>query len=142
VIEGIAISPDGRWLAFDSDRQGNQDIYRMPAAGGDPVQLTTSPDDEFVSSWSGDGREIALHAYHDGGRVVRIVPSEGGEPRDGRSSVWSMPAAGGAPRLLVRFDDPSRPSTRPEFATDGTNLYFTIGARQSDVWAMELRPHG
>src|SRR5204862_52172 len=93
VIEGIAISPDGRWLAFDSDRQGNQDIYRMPAAGGDPVQLTTSPDDEFVSSWSGDGREIALHAYHGGGRVVRIVPSEGGGPRAPAAGAFRRPFA-------------------------------------------------
>ena len=35
-IEGMALSPDGRWLAFDSDRGGHQAIYRMPVSGGDP----------------------------------------------------------------------------------------------------------
>ena len=58
----------------------------------------------------------------------------------GRSSFWAVSLAGGAPRLLVRFDDPRRPSSRAEFATDGRRLFFTIGTRQSDVWAMALRP--
>jgi len=39
----------------------------------------------------------------------------------------------------VRFDDLSRPSSRPEFTTDGRRFFFTIGTRQSDIWAMELR---
>jgi hypothetical protein len=38
----------------------------------------------------------------------------------------------------VRFDDPQRRSTRPEFATDGHHFYFTISEQKSDVWAMEL----
>jgi len=44
----------------------------------------------------------------------------------------------GGPKLLVRFDDPTRPSSRPEFATDGKRLYFSLGQRQSDVWTVEL----
>jgi hypothetical protein len=59
---------------------------------------------------------------------------------EGRSSVWSIAAKGGAPKLLVRFDDPDRPSSRPEFAIDGKRLYFTIGQRQSDVWTVDLVP--
>jgi Tol biopolymer transport system component len=57
----------------------------------------------------------------------------------GRSSLWSVSSAGGPPKLLVRFDDPSRPSSRPEFTTDGKRFFFTVGSRQSDIWAMELR---
>ena len=34
---------------------------------------------------------------------------------------------------------PARPSTRPEFATDGKRFFFTVGTRQSDIWAMELK---
>lgn len=40
-IEALAVSPDGAWLAFDSDRSGNHDIYKVPIAGGDPIQLTS-----------------------------------------------------------------------------------------------------
>lgn len=45
---------------------------------------------------------------------------------------------GGIPRLLVRFDDPTRPSSRAEFATDGKRFYFTVQERESDIWRMEL----
>jgi hypothetical protein len=62
VIEGMALSPDGRWLAFDSDRNGNEDVYKVPVAGGETVQLTSDPDDDFVSTWSGDGRELAAQS--------------------------------------------------------------------------------
>ena len=40
ITEAFDVSPDGRWLAFDSDRSGNQDIYRAPMTGGEPERLT------------------------------------------------------------------------------------------------------
>ena len=58
--------------------------------------------------------------------------------RGGQSSIWSVPVVGGEPRMLVRFDDPSRRSLRREFATDGRRFYFTIARDESDIWAMEL----
>jgi hypothetical protein len=58
----------------------------------------------------------------------------GAGPRGIRQAV----AAGGTPTLLVRFDDPARPSLRREFATDGKRIYFTIAQPQSDIWVMEL----
>ena len=76
-----------------------------------------------LALWSPDGRTIYFKAFD----------------AAGRSSFWSVPVAGGAPRLLMRFDDPTHPSSRPEFASDGTRFFFTIGTRQSDIWAMELR---
>ena len=58
---------------------------------------------------------------------------------DGRSSFWAIPAAGGKPRLLARFDNPAFASARQEFATDGKRLYFTADDRQSDIKVMEVR---
>ena len=49
-------------------------------------------------------------------------------------------ATGGRSRLLVRFDDPAKPSFRPQWATDGRRFYFTINDRQSDIYVAEL--HG
>jgi hypothetical protein len=46
-------------------------------------------------------------------------------------------AAGGPPRILVRFDD-ARRSSRPEFTTDGRRFYFTVTDRVSDIWTMKL----
>lgn len=58
------------------------------------------------------------------------------------AGIWALPASGGSPRLLVRFDDPDRPPARTNFATDGQRLYFTVANRQSDIWLMsvEARP--
>jgi Tol biopolymer transport system component len=76
--------------------------------------------------WSADSRTIYYKGYDE----------------QERSSIWAVPLAGGTPRPLIRFDDPTRPSTRREFATDGKRLYFVIAEPQSDIWLMELLPGG
>jgi Tol biopolymer transport system component len=80
VVENCDVSPDGRWLAFDSDRGGVHQIYRMPLAGGDVEQLTLGAEPAFVPTFSPDGREIAYHAFKDGTRQVFVIPAEGGSP--------------------------------------------------------------
>jgi hypothetical protein len=40
----------------------------------------------------------------------------------------------------VQFDDSLHRSTRPEFATDGRRLYFTISEHRADIWMMEMSP--
>jgi Tol biopolymer transport system component len=257
-IEGMAVSPDGRWLAFDSDRGGTQAIYRLSLAGGDPEPLSTADSGgDFMPSWSPDAREIAYYGFRQGRRRLYVMPMDGGPPtsvavdsgnqrfpdwspdgrslvfysdrggrfelfvvqRDGarwtaprqlttdggqearwspdgraivyvhdaalwliapeggpprrllapgdstaptpllgvwspdgrtiyykaldtlgRASLWSVPAAGGVPTLLVRFDDPDRSSPRAEFTTDGKRFYFTVPERESDIWRMDIRP--
>ena len=45
-------SPDGKKIAFDSDRSGNLDIWRMKAAdGSNPVRLTSDPAIDIEPSW-------------------------------------------------------------------------------------------
>ena len=44
----------------------------------------------------------------------------------GNASFWSIPLAGGRPTLLVRFDDPARPSYRSEWSVAAGRMYFTI----------------
>jgi hypothetical protein len=61
-----AISPDGTLIVFTSDHGGNTDLWIMPAAGGEPVQLTffdgngENPGSDVQASWSPDGRSIAF----------------------------------------------------------------------------------
>lgn len=45
---------------------------------------------------------------------------------------------GGAPRLLVRFSDPARPSYRGVWAYGGGRAYFTIEDRQSDIFVLDV----
>ena len=54
-----------------------------------------------------------------------------------RATIWSVPVGGGMPRLLVRFDDPTREWHRFGFKTRRGRFYFTVGDRQSDVWMAE-----
>jgi serine/threonine-protein kinase len=77
-VEVVNASPDGRWLAFDSDESGNADIYRMPIAGGEIEQLTTDPADDFAPAWSPDGTEIAFHSLRNGTRDLFVMPASGG----------------------------------------------------------------
>jgi Tol biopolymer transport system component len=104
-IEALSVSPDGRWLAFDSDRSGNQDIYTIPAGGGEPVQLTTDSSDDFMSSWSPSGQELAFYSNREGARRLYV-----------------MPAGGGPPEPVVSFP---RYQRYPAWSPDGTSLVFT-----------------
>ncbi|NJD18817.1 MAG: hypothetical protein FIA95_05990, partial [Gemmatimonadetes bacterium] len=49
-------SPDGRLVAFSSDRFGNYDVFVVPVEGGEPVQLTFHTTGDMVRGWTSDGR--------------------------------------------------------------------------------------
>ncbi|MGH7581794.1 MAG: protein kinase domain-containing protein [Gemmatimonadales bacterium] len=260
-IEGIRVSPDLKWLLYDSNISGSVNIYRVPIDGGEPQRLTTDAADDFQPAMSPDGRAIVFHTMRRGNRDVVVQPLDGGprqvvaataeeetngvwspdgmslayysrngpklliskrvdgrwqtgvpqptplqwprwspdgrtiigvlspDPLDnvggeiaaldvatgkvrslyapragsddpmalmpdygpdghtiyfksidalGRAAIWSLPAEGGTPRLLVRFDDLTRPSYRPEWSTDGKRFFFAINDRQSDIWVAEI----
>jgi serine/threonine-protein kinase len=86
------ISPDGRWIVFDSDRTGNMDIYTMPLEGGSPTRITDSPFDEFGPRWSPDGTEIAFYGvFEEGERGVKVVPANGGTQVElARGPEWNI----------------------------------------------------
>jgi Tol biopolymer transport system component len=80
-VEGVRVSPDGRWLVYDSDLSGNSDVYRVPVAGGDVERLTRGPSDEFRGALSPDGRELAYHSFQSGSRNIFLLPLDGGPAR-------------------------------------------------------------
>lgn len=51
-------SPDGKWIAFSSDRNGNLDVFIIPASGGAAKQLTSHSADDTVLGWSADSRAV------------------------------------------------------------------------------------
>ena len=80
-IEVVRLSPDGQWLAFDSDRSGNMDIYKMRIDGKGLKQLTRDTADDFRPSWSPDGREIAFHSWRSGNRDSYVIAADGSAER-------------------------------------------------------------
>lgn len=55
-------SPDGKWLGFLSNRDGNQQVYVLPMAGGESLPLTKGKRSVDRFAWSPDGRQIAFLA--------------------------------------------------------------------------------
>lgn len=51
-------SPDGNWIAFTGEYDGNTDVYLVPATGGVPKRLTYHPAQDEVRSWTPDGKRI------------------------------------------------------------------------------------
>jgi Tol biopolymer transport system component/DNA-binding winged helix-turn-helix (wHTH) protein len=75
---GATWSPDGRFIAYSSNRGGKFDIWVQQVSGGDPVQITKGPGRNWQPDWSPDGKFIAYRSENgDGGLFV--VPALGGE---------------------------------------------------------------
>ena len=52
------LSPDGKWIAFTGNYDGNFDVYIIPATGGSPKRLTYHPATDLVRSWDGNDRVV------------------------------------------------------------------------------------
>jgi tricorn protease len=52
------LSPDGKWVAFSSNRMGNEDVFLIPVTGGEPRQLTFNTSNDTVLNWTPDGKRI------------------------------------------------------------------------------------
>jgi tricorn protease len=76
-------SPDGNWIAFTGQYDGNIDAYVMPAEGGEPRRLTWHPDLDVAVGWTPDSKRVLFRspreAYADLERLY-TVPVEGGWP--------------------------------------------------------------
>jgi len=84
-------SPDGKLVAFTSDRAGNNDIYVVPIEGGEPVHLTFLTGSDDVQSWTPDGQKILFTTSRGAnawGSPLFAVPVKGGQP-----TALDMPVA-------------------------------------------------
>ena len=55
-------SPDGQWIAFNSNRDHNEDVYVVRSKGGFPKRMTFHSAADGVSSWSPDSKELIIHS--------------------------------------------------------------------------------
>jgi TolB protein len=114
-------SPDGSWIAY-----GGNGLRVVSPKGGSSRVLVSADDSTKIPhplfpEWSADSRTVYYKAVDE----------------SQRSSYWAVSLNGGKPRLLVKFDDPSR-QPGLGFAVDGKHLFFTISKYESDISKMEL----
>ncbi len=102
-------SPDGRWIAFTSDRFGNNDVFVVPVEGGEPHQVTFHTTGDDVEGWTRDGRIMfatsrashpvllpSLHRLPGGGSA----PPHGDGPGPKRRHQPRRPLSWSSTRLL------------------------------------------
>ncbi len=77
VIERVSLSRDGKWLTFDSNAEGNQQIFVMPSSGGEARRVTRNAGDDFAPNFSGDGSQITFHSTRNGPRDIYLINSDG-----------------------------------------------------------------
>lgn len=86
-------SPDGKQIAFASDRYGNNDVFIMNADGGSAVRLTTKSGGEVPEAFSPDGKYVYFSANNQKPAASALFPDVLLEPVQS-ASHWRTPGAG------------------------------------------------
>jgi Tol biopolymer transport system component/DNA-binding winged helix-turn-helix (wHTH) protein len=102
-------SPDGRYIAYSSDRGGKFDIWVQQVSGGNPMQITKGPGNNWQPDWSSDGKYIAYRS------------------EDGEGGLYIAPALGGAglERKISSF------GYFPRWSPDSSQVLFLTGLSSS-----------
>ena len=126
-------SPDGKWLAFSSNRYGNHDVFVVAATGGAPRRLTFHTGGDEVVGWSPDSKFIVFRASHGDG----VFP--------GTATLYQVPAAGGPESPL-----PVDWGWWGSYSPDGKRFLFNRhpatwsrkhyrGSYAADIWIADLQ---
>lgn len=88
-------SPDGKWIAYASDRFGNMDIFVLPAAGGQSFRLTYHSGDDIPSDFSADSSKVLFTSS----RYDQLNISE--DPSRRKPELYHVAISGGTPQQIL-----------------------------------------
>ncbi len=156
-------SPDGKRVAFSSNRSGQTEIWACDAEGGRLVQLTHFEEHSGSPQWSPDGQWITFDRHMKTGWHIFVMASDGGQLRQltsddgdqavpnwsrdgdsiyyaanrtGRYEIWRSPAEGGQGVQVTRNGGWFATESR-----DGNSLYYTKNLNNDDSFsALWMRP--
>jgi tricorn protease len=125
-------SPDGKWIAFAGQYDGNRDVYVIPAEGGMPRRLTWHPAQDVPVAWTPDSKRVLFvsdrEAYADFLRLY-TVSAEGGPaevlPMWRGDDAWFSP-------------DGSRIAYVPNFQWQGTSWKRYRGGQTTPIYVLRL----
>lgn len=116
-------SPDGKTIAFASDREGGQDVYVMSSEGGPAKRITFNSASEIPQAFSPDGKSVIYYASIQAPAASLIYPS-------GRmGQLYSVPAEGGRPRQIL-----GSPAYNVEFLPDGKSFLYQDDKGVENEW--------
>src|SRR3982751_1599588 len=108
-------SPDGKWIAFASNRYGNYDVFVMPVNGGTPKRLTYHTGNDEVVGWTRDSKDLLFRAARGDGAFPSVAV------------LYQIPATGGMEKPL-----PLDWGYSGSYSPDGKSLVFN---RHPSVWS-------
>ncbi|HEY6337004.1 MAG TPA: S9 family peptidase [Candidatus Sulfotelmatobacter sp.] len=122
-------SPDGKWIVYQQDSAGNElwDIFAVPSAGGEAINLTNTPDiREESPRWSPDGKTIALNYKPKDGTVYDLALMD-----------WATHKVS----KLTHEETPNHSWGSVAWSSDGKTLYANrveISFTDSDIYAVDV----
>ena len=135
---GPQVSPDGRFVSFHSIRAGlnNREIYVQPVTGGPAVNVSASPGDDRIASWSRDGRALAwMDLFSADSAILVSRRGAGGSwlparryatPHGASEPIWDD-------RGQVEFHTPNA-LYRLDPRTGSTTLVLAVGAPDDSIY--------
>ena len=110
-------SPDGKWIAFTGEYDGNPDVYVISVEGGEPKRLTFHPSNDIVLGWTPDGKNILF-------RSDRF-----NEPLGRSTRLYLISPQGGSPHPL-----PVPRGDLTSFSPDGTKIAYLETSQEFRTW--------